>query len=238
LELGGSDPFIVFEDADLDKAIDGGVKGRFINCGQSCIAAKRFIVLNEIAEEFVNRFVHKVEELNVGDPLSNDTDLGPLTNKRAQQFIDELVTDAKKKGAEILSGGEKLDRKGFFYKPTVLTNIKKDMRINNEETFGPVAPIYVVDDENEAIKLANDTPYGLGASIWTTNMNRAEIFSHKIKSGLVSINSFVKSDPRIPFGGIKHSGFGRELSIEGLKEFVNVKSIRYYDELIHEHHVE
>lgn len=238
LELGGSDPFIVLDDANIEKAANGAVKGRFINCGQSCIASKRFFVSKEIADEFIESFVQKASRLKVGDPMMTENDIGPLVNKAALENISSIVEDAKNKGADILLGGSEIDGKGYYYSPTILTNVKPDMRIATEETFGPVAPITVVEDENEAITLANDIEYGLGASIWTENLKKAEKLSRKIESGIVSVNNVVISDPRIPFGGIKQSGFGRELSRYGMLEFVNIKSVRFYDQLIHHHYVE
>jgi acyl-CoA reductase-like NAD-dependent aldehyde dehydrogenase len=239
LELGGSDPFIVCADADIEKASTGAVKGRFINCGQSCIASKRFIVVKNIANEFIEKFIQKTEKLKVGDPSSDDTDLGPLVNAKALKTIESQVNDSIKEGAEVLTGGEqKVGSKGYFYKPTILGNITPNMRIVNEEVFGPVAPILIAENENEAIKLANDSEFGLGASIWTQDLENAEVLSSIIKSGIVSVNNVVVSDPRVPFGGIKKSGFGRELSRYGMLEFVNIKSIRLYDQLIHEHYVE
>jgi succinate-semialdehyde dehydrogenase/glutarate-semialdehyde dehydrogenase/succinyl-CoA reductase len=239
LELGGSDPFIVCADADIEKASTGAVKGRFINCGQSCIASKRFIVVKNIANEFIEKFIQKTEKLKVGDPSSDDTDLGPLVNAKALKTIDSQVNDSIKEGAKVLTGGEqKVGSKGYFYKPTILGNITPNMRIVNEEVFGPVAPILIAENEKEAIKLANDSEFGLGASIWTQDLENAEVLSSIIKSGIVSVNNVVVSDPRVPFGGIKKSGFGRELSRYGMLEFVNIKSIRLYDQLIHEHYVE
>ena len=238
LELGGSDPFIVLEDADIEKAANGAVKGRFINCGQSCIASKRFFVSKKIADKFIESFVKQASRLKVGDPMTMENDMGPLVNKEALDNISSIVENAKNKGAEILLGGSKIDGKGHYYSPTILTNIKPDMRVATEETFGPVAPITVVEDENEAINLANDIEFGLGASIWTEDLKKAEKLSRQIESGIVSVNNVVISDPRIPFGGIKHSGFGRELSRYGMLEFVNIKSVRFYDQLIHQHHVE
>jgi succinate-semialdehyde dehydrogenase/glutarate-semialdehyde dehydrogenase/succinyl-CoA reductase len=238
LELGGSDPFIVCEDADIEKASNGAVKGRFINCGQSCIASKRFIVVKKIANEFIEKFAQKVEKLKVGDPMSDDTDLGPLVNASGLKTIDSQVKDSVKDGAEILTGGEQIKSKGYFYKPTVLRNVSPKMRIAQEEVFGPVAPIMVADDDMQAIKLANDSQYGLGASIWTEDLDKAEKLSRMVQSGIVSVNNIVASDPRVPFGGVKKSGFGRELSRYGMLEFVNIKSVRFYDKLVHEHHVE
>jgi len=238
LELGGSDPFIVCDDADIDKASSGAIKGRFINCGQSCIASKRFIVVKGIANEFIEKFVQKTEALNVGDPLSYNTDIGPLVNARGLKKIDSQIKTSIKEGAEVLTGGEQVGEKGYFYRPTVLKNIKPKMSIAQEEVFGPVAPIIVASDDAEAIRIANDSEYGLGASIWTQDLDKAERLSTIIESGMVSVNNVVASDPRVPFGGLKKSGFGRELSRYGMLEFVNIKSVRFYDQLIHNHHVE
>ncbi|MFB5612985.1 MAG: NAD-dependent succinate-semialdehyde dehydrogenase, partial [Nitrosarchaeum sp.] len=238
LELGGSDPFIVLDDAIIEKAAEGAVKGRFINCGQSCVASKRFFVGKNIAEDFIELFIKKTSQLKVGDPTLIETDVGPLANKDGLETISGIVEDAKEKGAEILLGGSKIDRKGYFYQPTILTNVKPNMRIATEETFGPVAPITIVENESEAVKLANNTEFGLGASIWTKDLAKAEKMSRRIESGIVSVNNVVLSDPRIPFGGIKHSGFGRELSRYGILEFVNIKSVRFYDNLSHHHYVE
>ena len=238
LELGGSDPFIVCEDADIEKASTGAVKGRFINCGQSCIATKRFFVIKKVANEFIEKFVQKTEKLRVGDPLSDDTDLGPLVNASGLKTIDSQVKDSVKEGAEILTGGEQTRSKGYFYKPTILKNVSSNMRVAQEEVFGPAAPIVVVDSETEALRLANDSQYGLGASIWTEDLDKAERLSRMVRSGIVTVNNVVISDPRVPFGGIKNSGFGRELSRYGMLEFVNIKSVRFYDQLVHQHHVE
>ena len=238
LELGGSDPFIVCEDADVEKASSGATKGRFINCGQSCIASKRFIVVKNVADEFIEKFVQKTEKLKVGDPLSDDTDIGPLVNASGLKKIDSQVKESVKEGAEVVTGGEQIGKKGYFYKPTVLKNVNPKMSIAQEEVFGPVAPVIVADDEVEAIELANDSQYGLGASIWTQDLDKAERLSSSVESGIVSVNNVVASDPRVPFGGVKKSGFGRELSRYGMLEFVNIKSVRFYDELIHTHYVE
>jgi acyl-CoA reductase-like NAD-dependent aldehyde dehydrogenase len=238
LELGGSDPFIVCEDADIEKASNGAVKGRFINNGQSCIASKRFIIAKKIADEFIEQFVQKNEKLRVGDPLSDDTDLGPLVNASGLKTIDSQVKDSVKERAEILTGGEQIRSKGYFYKPTILKNVTPNMRVAQEEVFGPVAPIIVADDEIQSVRLANDSQYGLGASIWTQDLDKAENLSRMIRSGIVTVNNVVISDPRVPFGGVKKSGFGRELSRYGMLEFVNIKSVRFYDQLVHQHHVE
>jgi succinate-semialdehyde dehydrogenase/glutarate-semialdehyde dehydrogenase/succinyl-CoA reductase len=238
LELGGSDPFIVCEDADLEKASSGAVKGRFINSGQSCIASKRFIVVRKIANEFIEMFVQKTQKLKVGDPMSNETDIGPLVNINSLNNMESLVAQSVEDGAELLTGGERRDSKGFFYPPTVLKNVSPSMRIASEEVFGPIAPVIIAEDEKEAMKVANDSKYGLGASIWTQDLDKAERMSRAVESGIVTVNNVVISDPRVPFGGIKNSGFGRELSKYGMLEFVNIKSVRFYDQLIHNHYVE
>ncbi|HET7643233.1 MAG TPA: NAD-dependent succinate-semialdehyde dehydrogenase [Nitrososphaeraceae archaeon] len=238
LELGGSDPFIVLEDADIEKATTGAVRGRFLNCGQSCIASKRFIISKKVANEFIEKFIQKTEDLKIGDPMSDDTDIGPLSTFKGVENIEEMVKDAVDKGAEILTGGERIKDTGAYYKPTILGNINTNMRIAKEETFGPVAPITIFENEMDAIQIANNSEFGLGASIWTMNLNKAEKFSKLIESGIVTVNNMVSSDPRVPFGGIKNSGFGRELSRYGMLEFVNIKSIRYYDHLLPAHYVE
>jgi succinate-semialdehyde dehydrogenase/glutarate-semialdehyde dehydrogenase/succinyl-CoA reductase len=238
LELGGSDPFIVLDDAIIEKAAEGAVKGRFINCGQSCVASKRFFVGKNISKDFIELFIKRTSRLKVGDPTSIETDVGPLSSKEGLETISGIVEDAKEKGAEILLGGSKIEGKGYFYQPTILTNVKPNMRIAREETFGPVAPITVVENESEAIRLANDIEFGLGASIWTKDLEKADKMSRRIESGIVSVNNVVLSDPRIPFGGVKHSGFGRELSRYGMLEFVNIKAVRFYENLTHHHYVE
>ncbi len=238
LELGGSDPFIVCEDADIEKASTGAIKGRFINCGQSCIASKRFIVTKKIASEFIEEFVTKTEKLKVGDPLSDDTDIGPLVNANSLSNIESLVAKSVRQGAEVVTGGERTNNRGFFYRPTIMKNVSPKMDIATEEVFGPLAPVITVENEKDAMKIANDSKYGLGASIWTQDLEKAEMLARAIESGIVTVNNVVVSDPRVPFGGIKNSGFGRELSRYGMLEFVNVKSVRFYDQLIHNHHVE
>jgi len=238
LELGGSDPFIVLDDADIEKASSGAIKGRFLNCGQSCVASKRFIVSKKIANEFIESFVQKAEKLNVGDPLSDSTDIGPLSSMKSLDNIDSMVKDAVNLGGELLTGGQRIGSVGAFYKPTVIKNVNSQMRVSREETFGPVAPIMVVEDEAEAIQVANNSDFGLGGSIWTRDLDKAQKLSSELECGIVTVNNMVASDPRVPFGGIKHSGFGRELSRYGMLEFVNVKSVRFYDKLVYEHHVE
>lgn len=238
LELGGSDPFIVCEDADIEKTASGAAKGRFINCGQSCIASKRFIVVKKIANEFIEKFAQNTEKLKVGDPLSEDTDIGPLVNGESLNNMETLVKESVSQGAEIVVGGERLKSKGFFYRPTIIKKVSPDMKIAKEEVFGPIAPVIVVEDEEQAMKIANDSKYGLGASMWTQDLEKAEKLAMLVESGIVTVNNVVISDPRVPFGGIKHSGFGRELSRYGMLEFANIKSVRFYDQLIHNHHVE
>jgi acyl-CoA reductase-like NAD-dependent aldehyde dehydrogenase len=238
LELGGSDPFIVCNDADIEKTSAGAVKGRFINCGQSCIASKRFIVVNKVADEFIEKFTQGVERLKVGDPLSDETDVGPLVNRSSLENIESIVKESVRNGAEIITGGDRIENRGYFYAPTIIKNVSPKMRIAQEEVFGPVAPIITVDSEAEAIELANDTKYGLGASIWTRDIDKAERYSKQMQAGIVTVNNVVVSDPRVPFGGVKNSGFGRELSRYGMLEFVNIKSTRFYDKLVDYHHVE
>ena len=229
LELGGSDPFIVLADADVEFAAKNAVTGRTMNSGQSCIAAKRFIVMKNAAGEFSKRFAENTNALVVDDPMDMKTDVGPLVNKEGLTQIEAQVKDAVSKGAMVLAGGRRLERKGYFYKPTVLSGIKMGMKVVTEEVFGPVAPIIVVHDEEEAINVANNTEFGLGASIWTSDENKGLEIAKRIEAGDVFINSVVKSDPRMPFGGIKKSGIGRELSKYGLREFVNIKGINVYE---------
>lgn len=225
LELGGSDPFIVMKSADLQKAAQTAVTARTINNGQSCIAAKRFIVQEEIAEEFERLFVEGIARLRVGDPLEPGTDIGPLARP---EFVDDLhrqVTESVEKGATVLAGGKKIEGDGYFYEPTVLGNVRPGMPAYQEETFGPVAAVIRVRDMDEAIRVANDTRFGLGSSAWTADKQEQERFANEIEAGSVFINGMVKSDPRLPFGGIKASGVGRELAEFGIREFVNIKTI-------------
>ncbi len=225
MELGGSDPFIILNDANIKEAVKDGVTARILNNGQSCIAAKRFIMVEEIANEFETEFVKRMKELVVGDPMDDNTELGPIAREDLLEELDWQVKETVKQGGKILTGGERVDREGAFYQPTVLRNVKKGMLAYSEELFGPVAIMIRAKDENDAIEIANDTPFGLGASIWTSNIKKAKILTKQIDSGAVFINGFVKSDPRLPFGGVKTSGYGRELSHYGIKEFVNIKTI-------------
>jgi succinate-semialdehyde dehydrogenase / glutarate-semialdehyde dehydrogenase len=223
-ELGGSDPFIVLDDADIEKAARTAVTARMMNTGQSCIAAKRFIILSRVAGTFSDLFLERVEGLKVGDPMDESTDIGPLARKDLLDNLQEQLQDARDKGAEIIQR-EHSFRKGFFFSPAVILHPKENMKVLQEEVFGPIAPIIVVDSEDEAIRVANATEYGLGASIWSRDLARAERLAGRIQAGAIAINDMVKSDPRLPFGGVKRSGVGRELSHYGLKEFVNIKTV-------------
>ncbi len=225
LELGGSDPFIVLEDADLKQTAYMATQSRLLNTGQSCIAAKRFIVIKEIADKFMKLFVEDTQAEVVGDPLDAKTTVGPLVRDSQRQALVKQVEDAKNKGGQILVGGRPINRDGFFYEPTIISNVSHEMEVVKEEVFGPAAPIIIVKNEEEAIREANNSEFGLGASIWTNNIERGIRLARQIESGIVSVNEMVKSDPRLPFGGVKKSGIGRELSEFGIKEFVNIKSI-------------
>jgi succinate-semialdehyde dehydrogenase / glutarate-semialdehyde dehydrogenase len=225
LELGGSDPFIIMPSADLNAALDTAVFARVQNNGQSCIAAKRFIVAEPIADEFERRFVERMQNLKVGDPLDEKTELGPLSTSDAVKDIDADVQKSVKAGAKLLIGGHRLDRPGNYYAATVLTNIPKGSPAYGEEFFGPVASIFRVKDQDEAIRIANDVRFGLGASVWTNDDKERERFINEIDAGMVFVNKMVASDARIPFGGVKASGHGRELSAVGMREFLNAKTV-------------
>ncbi len=224
LELGGSDPFIVLDDADVAKAGRMAANARTINAGQSCIAAKRFIVHEKVAVEFKEHFVSRLRELKIGDPMDESTDIGPVARQDILESLEEQLRDARAKGAEVLQTGPSL-KQGLFFAPCVVYNPAKNMKIMTEEIFGPIAPVIIVRDEDEAVNVANDTEFGLGASIWSRDHARAEKLAARLEAGTIAINDMVKSDPRLPFGGVKKSGFGRELSHFGLREFVNIKSI-------------
>ncbi|PEN14296.1 NADP-dependent succinic semialdehyde dehydrogenase [Longibacter salinarum] len=225
LELGGSDPFIVLDDADLDRAVDIGVTARMQNNGQSCIAAKRFILHSSIAKEFTRRFISAVEDLKVGDPMDDMTDIGPMAREDLRDTVHDQVERAIRDGAVAEAGGHSVDRDGFFYKPTVLTEVERGTVAFDEEIFGPVASLIVAEDAREAVDLANDTRFGLGASIFTEDREKGERLARRVEAGCVFVNEMVKSDPRLPFGGVKDSGYGRELSRHGIREFVNAKTI-------------
>src|SRR6266849_2715284 len=225
LELGGSDPFIVMPSADLDAAVATAVDARIQNNGQSCIAAKRFIVAEPIADEFERKFVQRMESLRIGDPFDEKTELGPLATADAVKSLDADVQKSVKAGAKLLTGGHPLDLPGNFYAPTVLTDIPKESPAYREEFFGPVAMLFRVKDIDEAIRLANDSRFGLGASAWTADDRERERFINELESGMVFINKMVASDPRIPFGEVKQSGHGRELSANGIREFMNITTV-------------
>ena len=225
LELGGSDPFVVLEDADLEAAAERGAWARNQNGGQSCIAAKRFVVVDDVYDAFVDRLVDETEALTVGDPLDPSTDVGPQASPRFLETLHEQVTASVEAGATVLTGGEPLDRDGAYYPPTVLADVPANCPADTEELFGPVASVYRVADEDEAVAVANDTPFGLGASVWTTDRARGESLAREIDAGCVYVNQLVKSDPRVPFGGVGESGYGRELSAIGIQEFVNRKTV-------------
>ncbi len=228
LELGGSDPFIVLADANVREAAKVGANARLQNNGQSCIAAKRFIVAESIAEEFTEEFVAEFGKKVTGDPMERKTDVGPVVNAAAAATLDEQVRASVSAGARVRVGGKRLAGKGAFYEPTVMDKVTLEMSVMKEEVFGPAAPVYHVEDDAEAIRVANATVFGLGSSLWTEDLEKAKRLSKEIESGMVFVNAMTKSDPRLPFGGIKESGMGRELSIFGLREFVNVKTVNLY----------
>jgi acyl-CoA reductase-like NAD-dependent aldehyde dehydrogenase len=225
LELGGSDAFIVLEDADLDAAAQMAVRARFQNTGQSCIAAKRFIVVEAVAPAFQEKFVAAASQLKMGDPLSNETQIGPVARGDLRDALDKQVTASVQMGARILLGGKPAAGKGYFYEPTIIGNVTTDMPMFREETFGPAAAIIVARDAEHAVELANDSDFGLGGNLWTRDIERGRTLARHLESGGVFINGMTASDPRLPFGGIKRSGYGRELSSFGIREFVNIQTI-------------
>jgi succinate-semialdehyde dehydrogenase/glutarate-semialdehyde dehydrogenase len=225
LELGGSDPFLVMPSADLDLAIETAVRARCVNSGQSCIAAKRFIVADSIYDDFESRFIAGMEAMRVGDPMKDSTDIGPLATARAVDKLEAQVQAAKAAGARILTGGERMAGEGNYFEPTVLAGVPRTAPVYREEIFGPVAMLFRVHDLNEAIQLANDTPFGLSASAWTRDPAEQQRFVAELQCGGVFLNTMVASDPRLPFGGIKRSGYGRELSAAGMREFLNAKTV-------------
>jgi succinate-semialdehyde dehydrogenase/glutarate-semialdehyde dehydrogenase len=225
LELGGSDPFVVFEDADVAAAAETGAWARNLNGGQSCIAAKRFVVHADVYDDFLDRFVEEVESLTVGDPTDEDTEVGPQAQPHLLAELHEQVEESVEAGATVLTGGEPMDREGAFYPPTVLTDVPEGCPADSEELFGPVAAVYGVESEDEAVRKANDTQFGLGASVWTEDRERGERVARRIDAGCTYVNQLTKSDPRVPFGGVKDSGYGRELSGAGIREFVNRKTV-------------
>ena len=226
VELGGSDPFVVMPSADLDQAVATAITARMINNGQSCIAAKRFIIHEKIYEEFLKQFVAGVAAIRIGDPMNENTQLGPLATAAIREDLDKQVKASVAAGARVLTGGKKIEQPGFFYAPTVLADIPSNAPAASEELFGPVASVFKARDLNDAIRIANGTTFGLGASAWTRDAVERDRFVADIESGLLFINGMVASDARLPFGGVKHSGFGRELGEFGIREFVNIKSVR------------
>ena len=225
LELGGSDPFIVMPSANLERAVTTAVRARVLNNGQSCIAAKRFIVDDRIADDFESKFVAQMASLKVGDPLDAATDVGPLATSEVRELLEMQVNKTVERGARVLLGGKRREEPGFFFEPTVLAEIPKDSPAYAEELFGPVASLFRAQGIEEAVRLANDTNFGLGSCIWTQDTREREIFMDEIEAGAAFVNGMVASDPRLPFGGIKQSGYGRELGRDGIREFVNIKTI-------------
>jgi len=226
LELGGSDPYLILKDADLEKAAKICATARLLNAGQSCIGAKRFIVVEEVYPQFLEYFTHEMNAAQFGDPFDEESTMGPMAREDLRDELHQQVVDSVNKGAEVIIGGEIPHRKGAYYPPTILENVKPGMPAYDEELFGPVASVIRVKDEEEAIKVANDTDFGLGAAVFTSDTKRGEIIAEMhLEAGACFVNDFVKSDPRLPFGGIKTSGFGRELSVHGIKEFVNTKTV-------------
>ncbi len=225
LELGGSDPFIVLADADVEAAAATAVNARYQNTGQSCIAAKRFIVEQPVAEEFTARFIDLAQKLRVDDPMKQETEVGPLARDDLRKDLEDQLQRSVEKGATVATGGHRLERGGYFFEPTVVTNVTPDMPVFNEETFGPVAAIIPAANVEEAVSLANQSQYGLGAALWTRDIELGRRWAREIESGNVFINGMVASDPRLPFGGVKRSGYGRELSDYGIREFVNIKTV-------------
>jgi succinate-semialdehyde dehydrogenase/glutarate-semialdehyde dehydrogenase len=225
LELGGSDPFIVMPSADITAAIETAVRARLVNSGQSCIAAKRFIVHESVYEQFEKGFVAGMEAMKIGDPMKEDTDVGPLATEKIADELEEQVKAAVKAGARVLTGGERMLGDGNYFEPTVLINVQRTSSVYKEELFGPVAMLFKVASLDEAIELANDTPFGLAASVWTRDPAEQQKLIAGIESGAVFVNAMVASDPRLPFGGVKHSGYGRELSAAGMREFLNAKTV-------------
>ena len=225
LELGGSDPFIVMPSANIEAAAEAAVKARMLNGGQSCIAAKRFIVHNEVFGDFQQRFVAGMERLRIGDPMKPEIEVGPLSSAQAVQVLEEQIRAAVSAGGRILTGGTRMVGNGYFFEPTVLVNVPRTAPVYRQEFFGPVAMVFRANDVQEALTIANDTPFGLGASVWTADPTEQEALLNGIDAGMVFLNQAVASDPRLPFGGIKNSGYGRELGPAGIREFLNAKTV-------------
>ena len=225
LELGGSDPFIVMPSADFESALSTAVKARTINSGQSCIAGKRFLIADQIYDKFLEQFVERMRALKMGDPLDEATEIAPLATESILNGVHDQVQKSVAAGAKLLTGGNRVHGPGFFYEPTVLVDLPRNAPAYSEEVFGPVASIFRVRNAGEAIEIANDSNFGLGASVWTADSSEQELFASELESGMVFVNAMVASDPHLPFGGVKRSGFGRELGAHGIREFVNIKTI-------------
>jgi succinate-semialdehyde dehydrogenase/glutarate-semialdehyde dehydrogenase len=225
LELGGSDPFIVLSSADFENAVSTAVKARTINTGQSCIAAKRFFIADSIYDKFLEQFVERMRGLKVGNPLDDATEIGPLATEQILDGVHDQVQKSIAAGAKLLTGGNRIHGAGFYYEPTVLADVPSESPAYHEELFGPVASVFRVRDDAEAIKMANDSVFGLGASVWTNDAKEQELYVSELEAGMVFINGMVASDPRLPFGGVKRSGFGRELGATGIREFMNTKTV-------------
>jgi succinate-semialdehyde dehydrogenase/glutarate-semialdehyde dehydrogenase len=225
LELGGSDPFIVLPSADIARAVEVGVQARLQNNGQSCIAAKRFIIHDDVYDAFTDAFVNQMAAAKVGDPMQPETTLGPLATSSGRDGVAEQVEDARSKGATVCCGGKIVEGPGFFYESTALADLTPDMRVFSEEVFGPVAMIFRGVDSDEILRIANDSPFGLGASVWTNDGTEQSRFISELEAGMVFVNAMVASMPELPFGGVKQSGYGRELSDLGIKEFASIKSV-------------
>ena len=225
LELGGSDAFIVLEDADLNAAAQMAVKARYQNTGQSCIAAKRFIVVEAVADAFTEKFIVAASKLKVGDPLDRETQIGPMARSDLRETLEQQLAASVRMGAKVVLGGRRVEGKGYFFEPTIVTRVTPEMSLFREETFGPIAAVIRANDTEHAIELANDSPFGLGGNLWTRDIERGRQIARRLESGGVFINGMTASDPRLPFGGVKHSGYGRELSSFGIREFVNVQTV-------------
>ena len=238
LELGGSDPFIVLEDADLDAAVRTGVRARYQNTGQSCIAAKRFIIVESVFREYQDRFVEAASALKIGDPMDRATQIGPLARPDLIEDLERQVQDSIQRGARLMLGGKRRPGCGYFFEPTVLSNVRPEMPAGCEEVFGPVAAMIKARDAREAIQLANSSPYGLGSNLWTSNLEHGKQLAREIEAGQVFINGMVISDPRLPFGGVKRSGYGRELSEFGIREFVNIQTVWIGPAASRSHHID
>jgi succinate-semialdehyde dehydrogenase/glutarate-semialdehyde dehydrogenase len=228
LELGGSDPFLVFPDADIESTAEVAVMARFQNTGQSCIAAKRFIIHEDVYNHFLELFTSKVKKLKAGDPIEPDTIIGPIARKDLLSELEHQLKQMVEQGGKIHIGGSRISDDSLILLPTIVTGLPHDAKVNREELFGPVVPVFSFSSDEQAVKFANDTPFGLGASVWTSDMEKADTIAAKIETGTVAINGMVKSDPALPFGGIKDSGYGRELSKAGIMEFINVKTVSIF----------